>query len=118
MVEPADRAKRTATIAFFVVFLLGVAAGVGLAPLLRPPQGPLPPSLEALGLSASQRARIEAIVHRHGAEVEAALGEARPRLRAVQERVAGEIERELTEAQRAQFRAMRASRRAPAPDPR
>lgn len=110
-----SRATRRALLAFFAVFLLGIGAGLGLAPLLRPPRGALPPSLEELRLSGDQRARIEAIVHSHGAEIEAALGDARPRLRAVQERVAVEIERELTEAQRARFRAQRAARSAPLP---
>lgn len=101
-------ARRRSVLVLGLTFALGVVAGVGLAPLLRPPS-PLPPSLERLGLRPDQRARVDAIVARHGPEIEAALGDALPRLRAVQERVALEIEEELDPAQRERFRQERAS---------
>lgn len=86
-----------------VTFGLGVVAGLGLAPLLRPPP-PMPPSLEALELRPEQRARIEQIVAHHGPELDEALGDALPRLRAVQEAIAVEIEAELDPEQRERFR--------------
>lgn len=113
--DGARRARRRGVAALIAAFALGAFAGLGAAPLLRPPQAPLPPSLDALGLTAAQRARIEAIIVRHGPEVEAALGDARPRLRAVQERVADQIEAELTPEQRARFRRDRARRPPPTP---
>lgn len=109
------RARRWGVVALCVTFALGAAAGLGLAPLLRPPRPPLPHSLEYLHLRPAQRQRIEAIIARHGPQVEAALAEARPRLRAVQERVAAEIEAELTPEQRERFRRERATHPPPAP---
>lgn len=97
-------------------FVVGIVAGVFLAPLLHPPPGPLPPSLQALHLSPGQRARIEAIVQKHGPEIEATLGEVAPRLRALQEKIALEIEAELDQPQREAFRRDRAKH--PGPPPR
>lgn len=112
----APRRARLAAVAVLIgTFGLGLVAGVGIAPLLRRPPPPLPPSLGALHLSEEQRGRIQAIIERHGPEVEAALGDAAPRLRAVQERVAVEIEAQLDAAQRERFRRERASRPAPVP---
>lgn len=102
------RARTMSALVLAGVFVLGILSGLGIAPLLRPPPGDLPPSLEALHLKPEQRARIQAIVKRHGPEVDAALGDALPRLRAVQERVAAEIEAELDPAQRDAFRRERA----------
>lgn len=113
---PSHRRTRRSSVAVLVsTFALGLVAGVGLAPLLRRPPSPLPPSLEALQLRAEQRERITAIIERHGPEVEAALGDAAPRLRVVQERVAQEIEAELDAPQRETFRRERASRPGLAP---
>ena len=97
-----------------LVFALGVGACLGVAPLLRPPH-PLPPSLDALGLRPAQRARIDAIVRRHGHEIDAALGDALPRIRAIQDRVATEIEAELDPAQRERFRRERQAQRPTGP---
>jgi hypothetical protein len=97
-----------------VVFALGIIAGLGLAPLIRRPR-PLPPSLNALGLRPDQRARVEAIIARHGPEIDAALGDARPRIRAIQERVATEIEAELDPDQRERFRRERQEHPRPSP---
>lgn len=103
-----------------LTFALGALAGIGAAPLLRPPPRPggMPPGMESLALRPEQQRRIAAIVDAHGPEVEAALGDALPRLRVVQDRVAAEIEEVLDADQRAAFRAQRASRRPPAPVPR
>ncbi len=111
--SPARRARFWSSAILLCVFALGVVAGIGVAPLLRPRPGALPPSLEVLGLRPEQRGRIEAIIARHGPEVDAALGDALPRLRAVQERVATEIETELDAPQRAAFRRERASHPGP-----
>lgn len=97
-------------------FVLGIVAGIALGPLVRPPPPPpAPPSLEALHLRPEQRARIDAIIARHGPDVEAALGDALPRLRAVQDRVAQEIEAELDASQRVAFRRERADHPPPLP---
>lgn len=115
MTNAPRRARLFGVLALTLAFGLGAAAGLGVAPLLRPPRPPLPPSLDELRLAPEQRARIEGIIARHGPEVEAALGEALPRLRAVQDRVAAEIEAELTPAQRERFVRERARRPAPLP---
>lgn len=100
----------------FVTFALGLIAGVGLAPVLHgPPPRPGAPGLEALHLRPEQRARVEAIIAKHGPEVEAAIGDALPRLHAVQERVAQEIEAELDPEQREAFRRERAQHPPPLP---
>jgi hypothetical protein len=116
---PAPRSPRRLPFASALVlvatFALGGAAGIGVAPLLRPPPPPLPPTLQSLQLRSEQRQRIDAIIARHGPEVEAALGDALPRLRAVQARVALEIEAELDPAQREAFRRDRADRGPPMP---
>jgi hypothetical protein len=97
-----------------MTFALGAAAGIGVAPRLRGPP-PMAPGLDALHLRPDQRARVEAIVAKHGPEVEAALGDALPRLHAVQERVALEIEAELDPEQREAFRRERAQHPPPLP---
>jgi hypothetical protein len=110
--SPTRSRRRMRTISAAVLlctFALGIAAGIGIAPLLRPPGGDLPPSLHALHLRPEQRTRIEAIIERHRPEVDAALGDALPRLRAVKERVALEIEAELDASQREAFRRERAT---------
>jgi hypothetical protein len=116
--SPARSARRTRLFSAAVLlctFALGLVGGVGIAPLVRPPPSPLPPSLGALHLRPEQQERVVAIIERHAPEVEAALGDAAPRLRAVQERVALEIEAELDASQREAFRRNRASRPGPTP---
>ena len=117
-VRPPPAGRRTRVTSVLVLtgtFVFGVLAGLGIAPLLRPPPGDLPPSLEALHLRPSQRARIQAIMKKRAPEVDAALGDALPRLRAVQDRVATEIEGELDPSQIEAFRRDRADRSPPAP---
>ncbi len=124
MSDPPRAARRSSplvpALVLALTFALGAVAGVGAAPLLRPPPRPgaLPPGMEALSLRPDQQRRIAAIVESHGPEIEAALGDALPRVRAVQDRVAIEIEDVLDADQRAKFRADRASRRPPPPGPR
>lgn len=101
--------------ALLAAFALGIVAGVGLAPALAPEVTRLPPGLESLDLSEQQRHEIEQIVSRHAPEVERALGDARPRLRRVQDKVAIEIERTLDEDQRRAFRRLRRERRVHVP---
>ncbi len=111
-----SRARSISVLVLIAVFAIGIVAGLGIAPLLRPPPpGDLPPGLAELGLSRDQRARVAAIVDRHRGEIDAALGDALPRLRAVQESVALEIEQVLDADQREEFRQMRARRSAPPP---
>lgn len=115
-VSRSPRRDRLATVAVLLcTFGLGLVAGVGIAPLWRRPPPSLPPSLGALHLREEQQRRITAIIERHAPEIDVALGDAAPRLRAVQERVALEIEAELDASQRAVFRRERASRPAPVP---
>jgi hypothetical protein len=111
---PALRATRLkSALVLIVTFALGAITGIGLMPLLhRPPMADH--KLEALGLRPDQRRRIEQIIARHGPEIDAALGDALPRLRAVQDRVANEINAELDPTQQARFRQLR-QRRAPLP---
>lgn len=113
--EPRRRRRLRGPLVLAATFLLGALSGLGVAPLLRPPPGGLPPALESLHLSAGQRSRVEAIIARHGPEVEATLADAMPNLRALQERVALEIEAELDDDQRARFRRERANKLAPLP---
>jgi hypothetical protein len=83
--------------------------------MLRPRRAHLPPDLESLALRPEQRRQVEAIIDRHGPEVEAALGDALPRLRVVQEKVAVEIEGVLDVDQRATFHRDRARHAPPMP---
>lgn len=105
-VPPRLPGRARTALLFTGTFVLGIAGGLGLAPLVRPPPR-LPPGLESLHLSPGQRARIDAIVARHGPELDAALGDALPRIQAVRERVAEEIEAELDERQKEEFRRQR-----------
>ncbi len=108
------------------VFAGGVATGVGASWALRPPPhgrpgrppagGGLPPFVGELGLSAEQQARVRAIVEGHRGEMEAAIRDAFPRVRAIQDRVDGEIREVLTPEQAARFDSLR-SRRPPLPGP-
>ncbi len=114
------------------VFAAGAATGAGLATALRPAppappgQGPrhgrppapdgMPPFVSELGLDAGQQARVRAIVDAHRAELEAAVRETFPRIRAVQEKVETEIRAVLTPEQATRLDAIR-SRRPPPPAP-
>jgi Spy/CpxP family protein refolding chaperone len=120
---PADPAARrlhlwTALI-LLGVFLAGAATGVGLAHFLRPPPRPagppgrggmLPPPLVELGLSPEQAEKARAIFERLRPEMEAAIQESFPRVRAIQERAEAEVRALLTPEQAARFDAARARR--------
>jgi len=114
---PARRTSRLAPgLVLAIMFMLGIGAGLGAAPLLRPPPRPgLPPGMERLSLSRDQEQKIRAIMEKHAPEVDAALGDALPRIRVVQERVAGEIDKVLEPDQRARFREQRRTNGAPPP---
>ncbi len=121
---PADPSPRrlhlwTALI-LVAVFAAGAATGAGLTWALRPhgpgPGGPrphpdgMPPLVAELGLSPDQAARARAIFESHRAELEAAIQEAFPRVRAVQDRVDAEIRAILTPDQVARFDELRTRR--------
>jgi hypothetical protein len=111
----ARKGKARSILVLALTFVLGIGAGLGLAPLLRPPRAHLPPALESLSLRPEQKKKIEAIIDSHGPEVEAIVAESMPRLRVVQERVAVEIEQVLDEGQRTEFRRERAKHPPPLP---
>jgi hypothetical protein len=104
------------------VFAAGTATGAGLAWALRPaPPGPgrsrpppdgMPPFLSELGLSPDQAARARAIAERHRPELEEAIQETFPRVRAIQDQVDREIRALLDPEQVARFDELR-SRRPP-----
>jgi len=112
------------------VFAAGAATGAGLATALRavPPAPPahaprqgrppapdgMPPFVSELGLDPGQQVRVRAIVDAHRAELEAAVRETFPRIRAVQEKVETEIRAILTPEQAVRLDAIR-SRRPPPP---
>ena len=104
------------------VFVAGAATGAGLTWALRPaghgPPGPrppadgMPPFLSELRLSPDQAAQARAIVERHRPEIEEAVQETFPRVRAIQDRVDREIRALLDPDQAARFDELR-SRRPP-----
>lgn len=109
------------------VFAAGVATGVGVLRAFCPPlhggrpgrppgPGGMPPFVAELGLTPDQQGRVQSIVDGHRAEIEAAVRETFPRVRAIQDRVDAEIRAVLTPEQAARFDALRA-RRPPGPGP-
>jgi len=100
------------------VFLAGAATGVGVAFFLgAPPRlartphaAMLPPPLAELGLSPEQADKARAIFERYRPEIEAAVQETLPRVRAIQERAEGQVRALLTPEQAARFDAARARR--------
>jgi Spy/CpxP family protein refolding chaperone len=117
--DPAARRLHLFTALVLVaVFAAGAATGAGLAWAFRPPPrgghgpGDVPPFVGELGLSPEQEAAVRAIAERHRPEIEAAVRETFPRVRAVQDRVDREIRALLTPAQAALFDELR-NRRPP-----
>lgn len=118
--EPSPRRLHLWTALILVsVFAAGAATGAGLAWALRPqgrPGGPrlltdgMPPIVAELGLSPEQAARARAIFESHRAELEAAVQETFPRVRAVQDQVDREIRAILTPEQVARFDELRTRR--------
>jgi len=102
------------------VFLAGGVTGAGLVWAMRPhdprPAGPrprldgLPGPLAELGLTPEQVAKARAVVDAHRAELQAAVEESFPRVRAVQDRVDAEIRALLTPEQAARFDELRKRR--------
>jgi len=102
-------------------FVAGVAAGLGLARWIRPPERPPPPMglpLGELGLSPEQEAKARAIGERHRAELEAILRDTYPKVRAINEKLDAEVREILTPAQRRRLDEIEARRRPPRPGPR
>jgi hypothetical protein len=107
------------------VFVAGGVAGAGLTVLLRaerrpdaPPPRPhlLPPPLRELQLTPDQERRAREVAERYRGEMEAAVQEAFPKVRAVQERMDADLRALLTPEQAARFDELRA-RRPPGPFP-
>jgi hypothetical protein len=102
------------------VFLAGGVTGAGLVWTARPhdprPAGPrprlegLPGPIAELGLTPDQAARARAIFESHRAELQAAIEESFPRVRAVQDRVDAELRALLTPEQAARFDELRKRR--------
>jgi hypothetical protein len=83
-----------------LVFAAGGALGAGIHASLPHPPRPVDP-LTDLDLDASQRARAKEILDRHRPELEAALKDVQPRIKAIQDDVEIELRRDvLTEPQR------------------
>lgn len=107
-------------VVLLAVFLAGGVTGAGLVWATRPrdprPAGPrpridgLPGPLAELGLSPEQVAKARAVVESHRAELQAAVEESFPRVRAVQDRVDAELRALLTPEQAARFDEMRKRR--------
>ncbi|HSI06263.1 MAG: periplasmic heavy metal sensor [Myxococcota bacterium] len=96
------------------VFVGGAAAGIGLAPVVRPPHhGPPPLPVAELGLDADQEAKARAIIAAHQPELEQILGEMRPRAQAVHRAIRGELDAILTPAQRTKLDALERERGGP-----
>jgi Spy/CpxP family protein refolding chaperone len=107
-------------VVLLAVFLAGGVTGAGLVWATRPrdprPAGPrpridgLPGPLAELGLTPEQVAKARAVVESHRAELQAAVEESFPRVRAVQDRVDAELRALLTPEQAARFDEMRRRR--------
>ncbi len=118
--EPSPRRLHLWTALILVsVFAAGAATGAGLTWALRPPGRPggprlladgMPPIVAELGLSPEQAVRARAIFESHRAEIEAAVQETFPRVRAVQDQVDREIRAILTPEQVARFDELRTRR--------
>ncbi len=124
--DPAARRLHVFTALILAgVFVAGGAAGAGLTVLLRgarhhdaPPPRPhlLPPPLRELQLTPDQERHARDVAERYRGEMEAAVQEAFPKVRAVQERMDAELRALLTPEQAARFDELRA-RRPPGPFP-
>lgn len=119
--DPTPRRLHLFTAVILVaVFVAGAATGAGLigafrpaghaSPRPRPPGDGMPPGLSELGLSPDQAARARAILDRHRAELEAAIQETFPRVRAIQDRIDQEIRAVLTPDQAARLDELRRRR--------
>ena len=90
-----------AIVVLVAVFIAGVAAGVGLAPAVRPAHGGPPPlPVAELGLDADQEAKARAVIAAHRAELDSILAEMRPRAQAVHRAIRAELDTILTAEQR------------------
>lgn len=123
-VEASPRKIRLLTALLLLgTFAVGVVGGAGLCRWLGPPPPPHPPHFRPgplgpfgeLDLSGQQELKARQIIERHRPELEAILHETFPRVRAIHERMAGELREVLTPEQRAKLDEIEA--RGPPPPP-
>jgi Spy/CpxP family protein refolding chaperone len=123
--EASPRTVRLLTAVLLVaMFAAGTATGVGLCRWISassghapPPPPPAPLPVEELGLTAEQRQKVQEIVERHRAELEAILRDAYPKARAVNEQIEKEVRELLTPEQRTKLDELKAHRPPPPPGP-
>jgi hypothetical protein len=104
--------RLSAVVSLVAIFAAGALSGAGLYRWAAQDHGPpLPPlPYDALGLSAEQKERAETIMQKHRPELEALIRATFPRVKAVHEKIDGEIRTILNEEQRKRFDEMRARR--------
>jgi Spy/CpxP family protein refolding chaperone len=123
--DASPRTVRLLTAVLLVaMFAAGTATGVGLCRWIGassgqqpPPPPPAPLPVEELGLTTEQRQKVQDIVERHRAELEAILQEAYPKVRAINEQIEKELREVLTPEQRTKLDELKARRPPPPPGP-
>jgi Spy/CpxP family protein refolding chaperone len=97
------------------VFAAGLLAGVGLGRLQRPRHHRPPPMamFDELDLTPDQRQKVEAAFQRHRGELDAILGETRPRVHAVQRTIEAEVKAVLTPEQLRKLETLESEMRRP-----
>jgi len=127
MVEltPPRHVRLFTALLLVATFALGSLTGAALTLWARsdlrhgPPPGPPPFGhlpLHELGLSAEQRARVDAVFERHRAELDAILQEGFPKVRRVNDQIEAEVRELLSPEQRTRLDELKARR--PPPPPR
>ena len=108
--DERQRLSVQAALIILVVFVAGVAAGVGLSWLLRPPPpfalgrpDRLPPPYEMFDFEGEQLSRAREISQRHRAAMRSQLEEVVPKLKALRQEYDREMRAILTPDQRVQF---------------
>jgi hypothetical protein len=119
-IERSPRQIRLVTALVMVgTFLLGIAAGVGLARSSAPPRPHRPPAPflpgppGALHMSPEQEAKAREITERYRPKLEAVWRESFPKLQALNEQMEKELREILSPEQRKQLDAMKARRPPP-----